>query len=254
MTNELFEKKPYICTPLTGRNTEEIIVELKSIVPKTPDLIEWRADFYEQIDQFEQVILTAQEISKNCNGIPLLFTIRSHKEGGQSIPLTEEGIVELLRSICQTDFVTMIDFEASNKPEHIEQLREVSSKNQKKLILSYHNFEYTPEKAELLDRLRIAESYGADVAKLAVMPKNEKDVLALLEVTKDAQDELKIPIITMSMGGIGAISRMLGWIYGSVVTFAVGEKSSAPGQIPIENLRKIIELVKESVDDEKIKN
>jgi 3-dehydroquinate dehydratase-1 len=120
--------------------------------------------------------------------------------------------------------------------------------------LSYHNFEYTPEKAELLDRLRIAESYGADVAKLAVMPKNEKDVLALLEVTKDAQDELKIPIITMSMGGIGAISRMLGWIYGSVVTFAVGEKSSAPGQIPIENLRKIIELVKESVDDEKIKN
>src|SRR5688572_10446845 len=118
---ELFGKRPYICTPLTGKNTEEIIAELNSIVPKKPDLIEWRADFYDQIDQFDQVILTAQEIFKNCSGIPILFTIRSHKEGGQSIPLTEEGIVELLSSICQTDFVTMIDFEASNKPEHIKQ-------------------------------------------------------------------------------------------------------------------------------------
>jgi 3-dehydroquinate dehydratase-1 len=235
---ELFAKSPTICTPLTGKNTEEIIAELKSIVPKKPDLIEWRADFFDQVDHFDQVILTAQEISKNCSGIPILFTIRS----------TEEGIVELLSGICQTDFVSMIDFEASNKPEHIKQLREVSSNHQKKLILSYHNFEYTPDKSELLDRLRVAKSYGADVAKAAVMPKDEKDVLALLEVTKDAQDELNIPIITMSMGGLGAISRMLGWIYGSAVTFAVGEKSSAPGQIPIENLRKIIELVKESVE------
>jgi 3-dehydroquinate dehydratase-1 len=245
---EFFANKPTICTPLTGKNTDELIAELHNIIPKKPDLIEWRADFYDQIDQFDQVILTAQEISKNCSGIPMLFTIRSHKEGGQSIPLTEEGIVELLSSICQTDFVSMIDFEASNKPEHIKQLREVSSNHQKKLILSYHNFEYTPDKSELLDRLRVAKSYGADVAKAAVMPKDEKDVLALLEVTKDAQDELNIPIITMSMGGLGAISRMLGWMYGSAVTFAVGEKSSAPGQIPIENLREIIELVKESVE------
>lgn len=245
---ELFEKKPYICTPLTGRNPNELIAELNSIVPKKPDLIEWRADFFEQIDQVDQVILAAQEISKNCSGIPVLFTIRSHKEGGQTIPLTEEGIVELLSSICQTDFVSMIDFEASNKPEHIKQLREISSNYQKKLILSYHNFECTPNKSELLDRLRAAESYGADIAKAAVMPKDEKDVLALLEVTKDAQDELNIPIITMSMGGTGAISRMLGWMYGSSVTFAVGEKSSAPGQIPIEKLRKIIDLVKESME------
>ncbi|WP_299833094.1 type I 3-dehydroquinate dehydratase [uncultured Metabacillus sp.] len=248
MERELLEKWPSICTPLTGRNTEELIVELNSIVPKKPDLIEWRADFYDQIDQFDQVIRTAGEIFKNCNGIPILFTIRSHKEGGQAIPLTEEGIVDLLSNICQTDFVKMIDFEVSNKLEHIKRLKEVSSNHQKTFILSYHNFEYTPEKPELLDRLRTAASYGADVAKLAVMPKDEKDVLALLEVTKDAQDELNIPIITMSMGGMGAISRMLGWIYGSAVTFAVGETSSAPGQIPIENLRKIIELVKESVE------
>jgi 3-dehydroquinate dehydratase I len=245
---ELFEKKPYICTPLTGRNVNELIAELNNIVPKKPDLIEWRADFFELIDQVDQVILAAQKISKNCSDIPILFTIRSHKEGGQAIPLTEEGIVELLSSICQTDLVTMIDFEASNKPEHIKQLREVSSNYQKKLILSYHNFECTPDKSELLDRLRAAESFGADIAKAAVMPKDEKDVLALLEVTKDAQDELNIPIITMSMGGTGAISRMLGWMYGSSVTFAVGEKSSAPGQIPIENLRKIIDLVKESIE------
>jgi 3-dehydroquinate dehydratase-1 len=55
----------------------------------------------------------------------------------------------------------------------------------------------------------------------------------------------------MSMGGLGAISRIVGWMYGSSVTFAVGKSSSAPGQVPIGELRKIIQLTKKITDPEK---
>ncbi|RBW70688.1 type I 3-dehydroquinate dehydratase [Bacillus taeanensis] len=246
MKNQLFNEQnfPYICTPLTGKNTEEIMRELTNILPKNPDLIEWRVDFYKEINDFNQVLVTAEKIAAQSSGLPLLFTIRSHKEGGESIPLSEEERVELLSQVCQSEFVDIIDIELSSEPEHIKHVREVSEKYGKKLILSYHNFECTPEKADLRKRLSMMESYGADIAKAAVMPKNQKDVLTLLEVTSKAKEELNIPLITMSMGDVGSLSRMLGWFYGSAVTFAVGEKSSAPGQIPIEDLRKVIELIK----------
>lgn len=187
-------------------------------------MIEWRVDFYDELIKFDKVLFTAQKISNNSNGIPILFTIRSHKEGGQQISLTEDEKVELLSEICKSDAIDIIDYEVSNEPEHIRHLREVSKDYRKKLILSYHNFEFTPEKSEIFKRLLMAEFYGADIAKTAVMPKNNKDVLTLLEVTREAKEVLNIPIITMSMGELGSVSRMLGWVYGSAVTFAVGEK------------------------------
>jgi 3-dehydroquinate dehydratase-1 len=249
MKKELFnkDKLPYICTPLTGKTTDEIMTELTNIIPKKPDLIEWRVDFYNGVHEMDRVLTTAQKISSNSNGIPILFTMRSHKEGGEKTPLSEDERVELLSEICKSDFIDMIDYEMSNQPKHIRYLREVSKEYQKKLILSYHNFKCTPEKSEILKQLLVADFYGADVAKAAVMPTEHKDVLTLLEVTREANEIVNIPIITMSMGALGSVTRMSGWIYGSAVTFAVGKNSSAPGQIPIEDLRKVIEITKKSM-------
>jgi 3-dehydroquinate dehydratase I len=247
MEIEMFgEKKyPYICTPLTGNSTSEILAELENIIPKNPDLIEWRVDFYNDIANVGQILATAEQIANYSEGLPILFTIRSYKEGGQKISLSEDEKVELLSEVCKSDYIDMVDFEVSNNPEHIKHLRAVSKEYKKKLILSYHNFEFTPEKSEILKRLLLAEFYGADAAKAAVMPQNEKDVSTLLDVTREANELLNIPVITMSMGQLGSVSRMLGWFYGSAVTFAIGEKSSAPGQISIEHLKTVIEMLKE---------
>jgi 3-dehydroquinate dehydratase-1 len=51
----------------------------------------------------------------------------------------------------------------------------------------------------------------------------------------------------MSMGGIGSISRMIGWVYGSAATFAVGKSSSAPGQIAIDELRAVLATSRQAV-------
>jgi len=250
MTFELLNNKriPYICAPLTGKNREEILFELETIIPMQPDLIEWRVDFFKEIHKTKHVLSIAEEIS-TVSDMPLLFTNRSEKEGGESISLSEDGKVNLLSEVCKNSAVDMIDFEVSNDRDHIKALRKISKENNKKLILSYHNFDHTPVNPEILKRVFEAEFYEADIAKVAVMPENKEDVLRLLEVTQEADEVLDIPVVTMSMGRIGSMSRMMGWAYGSIITFGVGVQSSAPGQVPIDRLRQMIEMTQETVGE-----
>lgn len=111
------------------------------------------------------------------------------------------------------------------------------------MIMSYHNFQSTPAHAELVGKLAEAEQQDADIAKIAVMPRTPGDVLMLLDATLVASQRIQIPLITMSMGGLGAMTRLCGWMYGSALTFAVGSSNSAPGQIPIEELRMALETL-----------
>jgi 3-dehydroquinate dehydratase I len=126
-------------------------------------------------------------------------------------------------------------------------LRDVSARNGIAMIMSYHNFELTPDIDALVGRFVEAERLGADIAKVAVMPKDPQDVLTLLSATHRASQAARIPLISMSMGGIGSISRMTGWLYGSAATFAVGKSSSAPGQIAVDDLRATLAVVRRAV-------
>jgi len=92
-----------------------------------------------------------------------------------------------------------------------------------------------------------AEQLGADVAKLAVMPRDLDDVLTLLCATREASKKLRIPLISMSMGPYGAMTRLFGWTFGSALTFAVGASSSAPGQVPIEDLNTVLHILQKSI-------
>ena len=113
-----------------------------------------------------------------------------------------------------------------------------------KLIFSFHNFEYTPDKDAIINKLAEAQELGADIAKLAVMPRNNEDVLTLLDATLKARTgPVEVPIVTMSMGKTGSITRLAGGLFGSDITFAAGKESSAPGQMPIDDLRQAMSLV-----------
>ena len=96
----------------------------------------------------------------------------------------------------------------------------------------------------MLGRLRAMADAGADAAKLAVMPRGPHDVARLLGVTARASEELDVPVVTMSMGGLGAVSRVSGAVFGSALTFATaGGAPSAPGQLPVERVRAMLELL-----------
>jgi 3-dehydroquinate dehydratase I len=91
------------------------------------------------------------------------------------------------------------------------------------------------------------EQAGADVAKVAVMPQGLEDVLTVLQATLDGQKKIRLPIISMSMGAYGSLSRLFGWVFGSSVSFAVGQKASAPGQVPIEDLKVVLDVLQRAL-------
>jgi 3-dehydroquinate dehydratase-1 len=79
------------------------------------------------------------------------------------------------------------------------------------------------------------------------MPGDMADVLTLLNATLQSSQKLKIPLISMSMGPYGSITRLFGWAFGSALTFAVGAAGSAPGQLPIDDINSVLALVQKSM-------
>ena len=84
---------------------------------------------------------------------------------------------------------------------------------------------------------------GADVLKVAVMPKKAKDVLRLMSVTEEKNRQFPSPLVTMAMGDLGRLSRVSGRITGSVLTFGIVGDASAPGQLPVEELREMLRAI-----------
>ncbi|HAK72458.1 MAG TPA: 3-dehydroquinate dehydratase, partial [Sporomusaceae bacterium] len=92
-----------------------------------------------------------------------------------------------------------------------------------------------------------AQEQGMDVAKIAVMPCSMEDIITLLSVSLEANNQLNIPVIVIAMGPYGVITRVAGGVFGSAVTFAVGHKASAPGQVPIDDLRAVLHTLEQSM-------
>ena len=130
-------------------------------------------------------------------------------------------------------------------------MRAASTANGLGLILSFHNFQSTPAQDVLSQRFAQAQQLGADVAKVAVMPQRLEDVLSVLGATLDSSQKLNIPVVSMSMGGYGSLTRLFGGAFGSAMSFAVGAAASAPGQVPIEDLNKVLEILQKSMAPKK---
>lgn len=242
-------KFPLICAPLVGRTLDKLLAELAIVLPKQPDVLEWRVDFFEKINDTAHVIAAAEAIKKAAGGVPLLFTRRSVLEGGEKIALNEDQVVAMYAAVCASKLIDLIDYEMVNDGANIARVREVAKANGIKLVLSFHNFSYTPSLETLAAKFLSADQLGADVAKVAVMPRDLDDVLTLLSATRQSSKKLRIPLISMSMGPLGAVTRMVGGVFGSAVSFAVGAASSAPGQVPIEDLNTVLGILQKSLGD-----
>lgn len=240
-------KFPLICAPLVGRTFDRLIAELEEVLPKKPDVLEWRVDFFEDIGDQTAVIAAASAIKHKAGKIPLLFTRRSVIEGGENIALSEAQVITLYNAVCASSCIDLIDYEMANDPANIAQVRASACDNGVLLVLSFHNFSFTPGLETLTEKFLLADQLGADVAKVAVMPRDLGDVLTLLTATYEASKKLHIPLISMSMGPMGAITRVAGSVFGSALSFAVGAASSAPGQVPIEDLNAAIEILDTSM-------
>lgn len=237
-----------ICTPLVGRTRDELLAEMGRIVAWQPDLIEWRVDFYSGIADRNGVLGLSADLARVSRGIPLIFTVRSAREGGKSIPISDEQVASLCVEACETRAFGLIDFELSAPRAGLERVRAAAHETDTGLILSFHDFTGTPGEDLLHAKFAEASELGGDIAKVAVMPHSVEDVLALLRASRRAYERFDMPLITMSMGPLGVLSRVAGWMFGSSVSFAVGAASSAPGQLPIEDLRAGMAVLQKALE------
>lgn len=243
---KLGEGMPKTCVPIIEKTNCDILTEAKKLKELELSLIEWRVDHYENVEDIEKVKEILSELREVLGELPILFTFRSLKEGGEK-EVSVEYYSRLNKEIAATGMVDLIDVELFTGDEIVESIVEFAHEKAVKVVMSNHDFYKTPEKEEIIRRLCKMQELNADLPKIAVMPQDTKDVLTLLSATNEMVTKYaKRPIITMSMSGLGVISRIAGEVFGSALTFGAGKVASAPGQVPVNELNKALKLMHES--------
>ena len=238
---------PKIIVPIVGVTKEDIIEEAKTFDSIPVDVVEWRVDWFEGVFDFAKVEDVLKDLREVLGNIPLLRTFRTSKEGGEKA-IEADAYAELNKKAAATGLVDLVDVEAFTGDEVVKDIIEGAHAYGVKVVASNHDFDTTPDKDDIVGRLVKMQELGADIPKIAVMPQCKKDVLTLLEATREmAEEHADRPIITMSMAGTGLISRLCGEVFGSALTFGAVGKASAPGQMNASDLREILTLIDKSI-------
>ena len=271
---------PAVAVSLTGPTAAHARAQARHAIDAGADVLELRVDLLEEVDALvafteapseaatdSMVVATAAAQVLEClrrmtdviDATPLLLTCRTAAEGGRA-RLDDSGYSALLRSVLDE----LAGWEPGRRPSAVDvevqrgcllQVSEQAHGLGIDVVASFHDFKATPVDDVLEDVLSRMASEGADLAKIAVWPTGADDVARLLGVCARATAApgegtgLGLPVAAMSMGALGAVSRVAP-VFGSALTFAVvpdeqGEtQASAPGQLPIQDVRRCLELLR----------
>ena len=244
---------PKICVPIVGRSVDEILNQANQILYSPADIVEWRVDYFRRSDDIKAVLSALRKLTERLEGRPLLFTFRTAEEGGEK-DISRRSYLALYEAVMASGYVDLADIEYNLGEEVTGPLTSLARSSGTAVVFSYHDFRKTPSEGEIIRRLNTMKELGADIAKIAVMPRSARDVLTLLSATeKMKHQENPIPIITVSMSAEGLISRISGEIFGSAVTFASAGRSSAPGQISADQADRLLLTIHRGSDESRIK-
>lgn len=219
---------PRICIPVTGDTVAELLTNAKAAADHA-DIIEIRADYAKDIHP-DKLTHIKMNISR-----PVIFTCRSKKEGGL-FEGPEEDRLLLIQKAIDTGFA-YVDVELDTIKSHaFMRLPDT------KIIISYHLFSKTPDYWDITKILDEMTSYHPDIIKIATMVTKESDTQNLLRVLANKKPQQHM--IVIGMGEEGKLTRILGPLMGSYLTFASYKNSTtAPGQIEISELHTIYNTI-----------
>ena len=233
---------PKVLVPIVGRTRADILAQAGRLGELPLDAAEWRADFYEHVSDTSQVSQTLSALRAALGDIPLLFTFRTRREGGER-DISPEEYRALNLAAIRSGEADAVDVEIFSGEDTVRPIIAAAHAAGRAVVGSSHDHSGTPPREELIARLRRAQDLGADLPKLAVTPRSPADVLTLLSATEEmARRWADRPIITMSMAADGVVSRLCGEIFGSAMTFGAAGQTSAPGQLPVEELRLVLDI------------
>lgn len=234
---------PKICVPDIGKTKEEILSQAQEYKSLPMDILEWRADWFEDVNDTEKVLDVLKELRAILPDTPLLFTFRTKKEGGV-LEFNIDDYTALNIAVANCGLADLIDVEIFTGDDLVKKMIDSIHASGTKVIASNHDFDKTPAASDLVYRMRKMQDFNADILKIAMMPQNTKDVITLLSATEEMKSCYSDrPLITMSMAGPGSISRVAGEFFGSAVTFGAGQAASAPGQLDAVTLSQILKTL-----------
>lgn len=223
--------------PTGLQDVEEIARECETL---DADIIEWRADFFE-VPLLENFMMALVQFKKHCTK-PVLWTMRTACEGGM-LDIPAGDYVDLVCAVAESGLADAVDLElARTTPEQARRVFEAARGTSIPVVTSYHDFGKTPSSAEITARLLEMDRAGGDILKIALMPNSPEDVVSVMSATIETRRKSGKPVISMSMGPAGSVTRVSGNVFGSAATFASGRAASAPGQLSIPQVRSMLEI------------
>lgn len=204
------EDRPKVILPLVERTEAAILEKAAQFSTLLADCVEWRADWFEDFQSPAAIARCVQKLRVALRDKLLLVTFRTKAEGGEQA-LSHPEYLAFLHLILDTDCADLLDIEFFTAGADLPKLVEQAHSAGATVVCSSHDFAKTPPRAELVSRMVQMQQAGADLPKLAVMPRCRSDVLELLAATAEMADlHPETPVITMSMGGTGR-SEPSGW-------------------------------------------
>ena len=144
---------PKICVPIVGVTREDILEAAKAITSTKADVVEWRVDWYEDIFDFAKTEETMKALREVLGETPILFTFRTSKEGGEKA-IEAADYAKLNKEIAATGNVDLVDVEAFTGDEVVKEVIEAAHACGVKVVASNHDFDKTPDKDDIVGRLR----------------------------------------------------------------------------------------------------
>jgi len=248
--------RPKVVVPITAETPADIIAACEEVKEFPCDLVEWRADYYlsvidgldawlEEKNAYVDIVKILDDMDYILGGKPIIFTIRSDNQGGR-LQVTRAQLESIYSIVAEAKLADFVDIELYDKHGILhedwleEQLAEIHRFGGK-VILSHHDFEMMPPAEAIQETIEIMHELGADVCKFAAMALSEEDVQCLLQAAEHLEQREIGPLVMIAMGEHGTKTRVTGGEYGSVMTFAAFGEASAPGQVDIHTMKKLLD-------------
>ena len=240
--------RPKTIVPLLDATLEGLLDSAHRAVTAGADCVEWRADFWEDAHEAGSLSRAAAKLVAALPTTPVIATLRTKGQGGrlEANPCEYERLVHAL----VWGGADLVDVELGAGDYVVRSLVEEAHREGLHAIVSHHDFERTPSVSSMEQILLTEAGMGADICKLAVMVKRPSDAARLMEATSNVAQLLGYPLLTMAMGPAGAITRLAGEAFGSVMTFCALGEASAPGQVGLQAATAALDALHAALDSQ----
>lgn len=157
----------------------------------------------------------------------------------KKVDLQDEKRFEMLKTAIESG-AAFIDIDLDEPRTFRKELMKIAKDLECTVIISWHNYKFTPDKKKLTEKVEECFKNGADIAKVVCMSHSAKDsarISGLYDTEK--------PLIAFGMGEEGRFSRIASLALGAPFTYAYPDesKATAPGQLSFRELKQISELL-----------